>query len=126
MKFSLIDRTAEFDPKDIADAKGVSGLSYLWVLFFLPLVAKPTSKFGRFHANQGLLVLIAQMLANIVIFLLRNVLGWIPFSLFGLLGSILSVVFNILFIGVVIFWLVTALTGKAYELPFVGGIQILK
>ena len=39
--------------------KVMSALAYLWILFFLPLVVCPDSKFGRYHANQGLVLLLA-------------------------------------------------------------------
>ena len=47
------DLTSQYIPEDIAEGKLMSILSYLWILFFLPLVVCPGSKFGRFHANQA-------------------------------------------------------------------------
>ncbi|NLA78908.1 MAG: hypothetical protein GX845_05135, partial [Erysipelothrix sp.] len=41
-----------FTQEDIEKNKTMAGLAYL--IFFLPLVAAPESKFGKFHANQGL------------------------------------------------------------------------
>jgi uncharacterized membrane protein len=44
-----------FTNEDIEKGKTMAGLSYL--LFFLPLVACPESRYARFHANQSLILL---------------------------------------------------------------------
>lgn len=48
----------EFDTQDAQDAKIWSILAYFGILFFLPLVGVPNSAYGKFHANQGLILLI--------------------------------------------------------------------
>ncbi len=50
--------TDDFDETDIKGAKTLSGFAYLGFTFFLPLLFIPRSKFGRFHANQALSILI--------------------------------------------------------------------
>lgn len=56
--FESEDHTMEFDTQDAQDAKIWSVLAYFGILFFLPLVAVPNSAYGKFHANQGLILLI--------------------------------------------------------------------
>lgn len=53
------DITQQFAPEDIQKNKVISALSYLGILFFLPLVAAPESRFGKFHANQSLVLMLA-------------------------------------------------------------------
>ena len=60
------DFTFRYDPEDIARNKSVCALSYLSILFFLPLVVCPDSKFGRFHANQALALLITAIFGNVL------------------------------------------------------------
>ena len=48
------DTTESFDRDDIAKNKGMSVLSYIWILFIIPLFAAKDSKFARFHANRDL------------------------------------------------------------------------
>lgn len=43
-----------YTEEDIQKNKTMAGLAYL--LFFLPLVACPESEYGKFHANQSLLL----------------------------------------------------------------------
>ncbi|HHU30566.1 MAG TPA: hypothetical protein GXZ53_07785 [Firmicutes bacterium] len=104
--------SASFDPADIEKNKVIAGLSY--ILFFLPLIACPDSKFGRFHANQALLLLILAIAGNIILTIIP-VIGWILLPFFGIL------VFVLFLIG-----LINGLSGKAKELPVIGKYRLLK
>lgn len=53
------DTTAAFDPGDIEQNKVMALLSYLGILVLVPLLAAKELRFARFHANQGLVLLIA-------------------------------------------------------------------
>ena len=77
--FDVEDRTMEFDTQDTQDAKIWSILAYFGILFFLPLVCAPQSRFGRFHANQGLILLLTSLILGIVNVVLQIMIGWIPF-----------------------------------------------
>ena len=101
----------QFDPADEKN-KVMAGLSY--ILFFLPLIACPDSKFGRFHANQALLLLILAIAGNIILTIIP-VIGWILLPFFGIL------VFVLFLIG-----LINGLSGKAKELPVIGKYRLLK
>lgn len=103
-----------FDQEDIEKNKVIAGLSYLWILFFLPLVACPDSKFGRFHANQALVLFIISTAGSLVLGIIP-ILGWILLPFFG----IACFVFMIL-------GMINGFTGKAKELPLIGTIKILK
>ncbi len=110
---NIVDRTAEFEADDINTNKVISALAYFGILFFLPLVSCPASKFGRFHANQGLLLLITSVVSTIVYSV--PILGWI-------VGALLNLAIFILFL----FGLINTLNGNAKELPFIGSIKIIK
>lgn len=68
--------------------KIVCAVSYLWILFFLPLILLPGNKFGKFHANQAAL----NFLAGIVLSLVSRVLGGIP--VLGLIIVLAQVLFH--------------------------------
>ncbi len=110
---NINDRTNSFDRADIEQNKVVSALSYFGILFFLPLVACPNSKFGRFHANQGLVLLLCSVIGGF--------LNMIPI-LGGLAASLVGIAVFILFL----FGLVNTLNGFAKELPLIGNISIIK
>ncbi len=95
----------------------ISALSYLWILFFLPLLLIPNSGFGRFHANQALLNLLWGLVAG----LLSKILSSIP-----LIGGILSWVFAFLLAVFPIWGIVCSLLGIKKPFPLIGGITIIK
>jgi uncharacterized membrane protein len=114
------DSTSGIDPADIEKNKMYGGLAYF--LFFLPLVACPESKYGRFHANQGLILLILGVATSILINLLALVFTWRLWWLTTLLSAVLGI--TILAIGII--GLINGFSGKAKDLPIVGKIRIIK
>lgn len=101
----------QFDPKDIEANKTVSMLAYL--IFFLPYLVCPQSPFGRFHANQALLVFLMCVVGNII--------GIIPF-----IGGIIGAVLNLASLIFLILGMVNTSKGLAKELPIIGSITIIK
>ena len=95
------------DPNDVQQNKAIVIVSLLFgILFFLPLVACPQSQYGRFYANQGLLLFIASAVCGII-----PVLGWLAE------------------IAVFVFWIMeiaAAAQGEAKRCPIFGGIDIIK
>lgn len=119
------DTTAEFDANDIQQNKVLSVLAYIGILFLIPLLAAPNSKFARFHANQGLVFFIASIIVGIAGGILMAIFAFIPFVGFiltGIIGLAISA-FSIVFM---ILGIVNAATGKAKALPIIGKISILK
>ena len=109
------DNSSMYDTQDIQDNKIWGALSYLGILFFLPLVVNGgSSTFGRFHANQAFILLIADIIGGV----LSSLLGKIP-----VLGSVLSALISLLLLAYTLFGIITAGSGKAKELPFIGGLM---
>ena len=109
------DNSSMYDTQDIQDNKIWGALSYLGILFFLPLVVNGgRSKFGTFHANQAFILLIADLIGGV----LSSLLGKIP-----VLGSVLSALISLLLLAYTLFGIITAGSGKAKELPFIGGLM---
>jgi uncharacterized membrane protein len=130
--FESVDRTGEFDSADIQANSAFCGLSYIPPLFFLPLVTAQNSKFGKFHANQALLVLIAFIASSfaglIIGIILGSLLGAIPFIglLFKALSYIIKAALGLSAFVLMILGMVNAFSGKAKELPLIGKYTILK
>lgn len=101
-----------FDLQDIEKNKAISGLSY--IIFFLPLLVCPDSRYGRFHANQALILFIASIGGSII-------LSIIPF-----IGWVLLPVFSVVVMVFAILGLVNGIGGKAKELPLIGRFRLLK
>lgn len=101
-----------YSNEDIEQNKVLSGLAY--ALFFLPLLGCPDSPYGRFHANQGLLLLLLAAGSNVILPFIP-VIGWIVLPFFDL--------------AVVIFFIIGMLNGfngKAKELPLIGKYRLIK
>lgn len=105
--------TSEYSPEDISNNKVMSFLSYLWILFIVPLIAAPNSPYAKFHANQGLLLFLFDIVIAIVAMI--PVVGWI----ISAVGGALVLIFRI--IGIV-----NSLKGEAKELPLIGKYRIIK
>ena len=103
-------------PEDIEKNKGMAILAY--ILFFIPLLTEAKdSKFAMFHANQSLML----VLANVGLFVLGSILTVVTLGFGGIL------VFAA-WIAWIVFWvmgIINAANGKMKELPLIGGIHIL-
>ncbi len=101
-----------YSPEDIEKNKVIAALAYL--IFFLPLLAAQDSAYGRFHANQGLLLFILGFGGNTILTIIP-ILGWIIIPFFSLFVMILAIM-----------GIVNAINGKTKELPLIGKYRILK
>lgn len=104
--------TQIFNQADIESNKTMAGLAYL--IFFLPLIVCPDSLFAKFHANQGLLLLIVGFGGSFILAIIP-ILGWILLPFFTLAT-----------LGFGIWGLINGLSGKAKELPLIGKFRLLK
>lgn len=118
------DHSNEFDTQDITENKVFAILAYIPILFWLPLACCNQSQYGRFHANQGLLLLITGVVLGVVSAIINALLGWIPVLGWILCGLIKIVVWAIE-VGLLIYGMVCTGQGKAKELPGIGSIARL-
>lgn len=114
------DITVEFDAQDIEQNKVFAILAYISWLVLVPMFASKESKFAKFHANQGLVLAIAEIICWVVLGILRKLplIGWI----FGIAETLFSLV-CLLF---ALIGIINAANGRAKELPIVGKFKILK
>lgn len=91
-----------FSEKDIEENKLVAALSYIWILFLIPLLVKKDSPFAQFHAKQGLVLVIASFLFSLIPFL-----GW--------LGNL--TLFFVCFLAII-----RTVSGQAWEIPYVKDV----
>lgn len=111
------DTTNEYTKEEIEKNKVVCGLAYIPILFWLPLVAGTKgSKYCKFHSNNGLLILILDVIISIV----GGILGLIP-----IVGLLTSSVLGLIVVAYIVFGMVFTFQGKVRELPFIGGIKII-
>lgn len=90
-----------FTPEEVEDGKGLAWLSYLGILFLVPLLAKKDNKFCKAHAKQGIVLFVADILIVIPF------VGWI-WGIFVLICIIMGII--------------AAFGGQYKKLPLFGGI----
>ncbi|MCL2648076.1 MAG: hypothetical protein FWD61_13875 [Phycisphaerales bacterium] len=120
------------DP-DVEKHKGLAILGY--ILFIIPLIIAPQSKFARFHANQGLLVFIVWLTTLVVGTILvvggmiaKNYLVKIWFlSMFcGCISQMVPVLMFLGAIALMIIGIINAANGEKKELPLLGHLTLIK
>ena len=105
-------------------------LAYLGFLVLIPLLAAKNSKYARFHANQGLIVFLAEVCIGIVSWIIPNIflgLGYVSGIYY--LVKVLNAIFKLLDLGCLalsIFGIVNAAQGKKKELPVIGKFRLIK
>ena len=94
-------------PKKMEDNKLMGILSYIGVLCLIPLLTKKDNEFVFFHAKQGLVLFIAEVITALVAAI--PFLGWVIAPLASLLWIILSII-----------GIINVLGDKTKELPILG------
>ncbi len=93
-------------------------LSYIGILFIVPLLATKESKFARFHANQGLVLFIT----DIVLFTVAGIIdGFVP-----IIGALVSWAVYVFVLVLMILGIVNAANGEEKELPVIGQYRLIK
>lgn len=94
-------------------------LAYFGWLVLIPLLAGKT-EFSKFHANQGLVLAIAEIVITVVavVMMFIPIVGWI-------IGGILYLV-DVVALVLAIIGIVNAAQGQMKPLPIIGNIKILK
>lgn len=94
-------------------------LSYIGILVLVPIIAGKT-QFARFHANQGLILMIIEIVVGVIC----GILSFIPVIrvIFGIISGLIELVTLVLSI----IGIVNAANGEMKELPVIGSIHLLK
>jgi len=128
-----------YSEEDIKDNKIFAFLSYIGPLFLVPVLAAPKSKYARFHANQGLVLFLAEIIIALPLraldwlngFIFGNIelfqdwLSFVPALVSGVIG-LLGLAVGMLALVLAVIGVINAFQGKANELPFIGKMKILK
>ena len=130
LKFENI--TAEFDAQDINDNKILSLFSYIGILVLIPILAAKDSKFAKFHANQGLVILLGELALAAIKFVVELILGFTIYKIV-IIGTILGMVVGLVFwvlgaalFALAIYGIICAVQGKAVKFPYFDKVTILK
>jgi uncharacterized membrane protein len=96
--------------KDVEEGKATAWLSYLWLLWLVPLLAMKDNPFCKFHVKQGIVLSIMWVAVWIV--------GKVPF----IGGWIVRPVGGIILLVLAIMGIVNSLSGKYWKCPLGVGL----
>lgn len=91
---------------DVDESKLMAALSYVGVLVLVPLLVRRDDAFVRWHAKQGLVLLIGMVMALLAVV-------WVP-----VIGNVLFLVLLV----VSVIGLVQALLGRRWKIPIIGQV----
>ena len=100
-------------------------LAYFGILVLIPILAAKESKFARFHANQGLILLITGVAYSIFVHVVIKIVAFISYALAGIVGIALGLAWLLLLV-LAIIGIINAVKGEFKQLPLIGQFQILK
>ena len=107
---------------DIEQNRVYAVLAYLGILFLVPLLAAPNSRFARYHTNQGIVFFITCLIAYPALWFLGIPFGFFTFGLGFALPVLLAIgLFVLLIIGIV-----NAASGQCKPLPLIGHFELMK
>lgn len=107
-----------FDQSDVQQNKTMVLLSailqiFIPILFFLPLVSCQNSAYGRYYANQGLLLLLIDLVGGII--LIIPILGWIASPIIYIANFVFAIMNA-----------VNANKGIRKGIPILGNVELIK
>ena len=120
------EKPAEFTPDaaEVEQNKVMGVLSYIFILWLVPLLAARQSKFSMFHCNQGLVLFLVAVALGIA-----NMILGIPLAFIPVIGWLLSVLLSLSLglgcLALVIIGIINAATGKCKPLPVIGTLFTL-
>ncbi|HBO17157.1 MAG TPA: hypothetical protein DD451_04105 [Candidatus Moranbacteria bacterium] len=103
MKKSSNENKGAETGNDSQENKAIALLSYISILFLIPLLLKKSSAFCQFHAKQGMVLFIVE------------VVGWFLTPFFGL-----GVLVNLFALILMIMGIINVLNNETKKLPLIG------
>jgi uncharacterized membrane protein len=113
----------EVDAEDAENNKIQGILAYLFILWLVPLVSAKDSPFAKYHANQGLVLFIVEVVLIIVLQIVNAILSMI---MLYQISFILSSAVALVIVGLAIYGIINAAAGKCVPLPVIGKFKLIK
>ena len=119
-----VDNTGNSNQNDQSNTILFSILSYIGILWLIPLLVEKNDKVVRFHVNQGIVLFIFDIIGSIAVGILSAIFVFIPVIIF--LGVVIASLFGILCFVLMIIGIVNAANKSEKPLPIIGKFQVLK
>jgi len=110
------------DPIDVKENRFLCILCYISVLFVAPLVLHPNSRYVKYHANQGLILFLFEILVSIVTFPISFIFRIIHL---GFIGWTISTTFSLVLAFLALYGILSTCSGYIRPLPLIGNAFVL-
>lgn len=113
-------RRSSFDRTDIQNNKLMAALAYMGILVLIPIFAAKESKFARYHARQGLILLIVEMIFSVFYWMLSLIVlstSWRLYFIVKIAGMV-----NYVFLVLAVIGVSNAVSGRVKKLPVIGNV----
>jgi len=94
----------------------MTALSYLWILFLVPLLVEKDDKEVQWHAKHGMVLTIAEIVVSVALFIINTVLSAATAGL-GCIFALLSPLVFVAFLVVRILCIVKGINGERFNIP---------
>ena len=113
-------RRSSFDREDIQNNKLMAAFAYMGILVLIPIFAAKESKFARYHARQGLILLTVEIIFSACYWMLSLIVLSISWRLYFIIkiAGMASYVFLVL----AVIGISNAVSGRVRKLPVIGNI----
>ena len=125
------EHTRKFHPDDRRCCRIECVCACSGILFFLPLISVPESRFGKYWANQGLLILLLELAGLLVWGLISQILALLCLiPLIGIVFFISKIAIGIAILLTICFFAIRAgifaAKRRAVDLPFIGFFRFIR
>lgn len=118
----LNTREIPVDEADANDNKIYGILSYISILFIVPLLTAKESAFAKFHANQGMVAFLTGIILNAAVGAICALLSALQM---GWLSAIIGPLVNLVNLAFMVIGIINVAQGKAKELPLIGQFHLI-
>ena len=122
--YNSYNNTIEMSKFTIQKDRAIISLCYIGFLVIVPIIVCKYTPYVKFHINQGLSLLITEIIYCILYYIVYTVVMTISQWLYPVV-AVLGIA-GILFIVFSLFGIAGAMKDEKRELPLVGGFRILK
>jgi uncharacterized membrane protein len=105
--------------EEIESGRLLAAVAYLPGLCFIGLLGAPENRYVGFHARQGFLLFLLEVVACIAIAIYEASVGRIPILGF-LIGALVRFVLGFAFLGATIYGVVKGASGEMARIPYLG------
>ena len=116
----------EATEEQIKEGKSIAWLSYLNILFLIPLLVQPENPYTRYHARQGLMLFLLEVALGIVWGILFGIAWAIAAATYGgavfcipLVAAIMGILY-VLTLVLAIIGIIQSASGKFWRMPVFG------